>query len=172
MARNGLYSFKLAGRSDWNAQYALGFGMLVEGLVPRNLKLGSSVGDESNWEPRMILRWLHSRKIQGWQQQIMITLLSRDGLEELHEEAKRTFVQCISGRKQPDEGQIRVFGRDPATSKSTFLGSAIGVMQRLPDFHALSSVQEILSLYGQLHGMPDTLIKGRLTKVLDCSNRS
>ena len=102
----------------------------------------------------------------------MISLLSRDGLFEMHEEAKRAFVQCISGRKKPDEGKIRVFGRDPATSKSTFLGSAIGVMQRILDFHALSTIREILYFYGRLHGMPDTLIEGRLTKVSDDSKWS
>ena len=88
---------------------------------------------------------------------------------------KTSLLRCIVGRLQPDEGEIRIFGKIPGSAGSKVPGSQIGYMPQeialFPDF----TIEETLLYFGNLYRLRSSMIKQRtefLLKFLDLPEKT
>jgi ABC-2 type transport system ATP-binding protein len=72
---------------------------------------------------------------------------------------KTTLVECLSGLRRPDTGQVRVFGRDPWRHRRT-LRQHIGVQLQKAELPDALQVWEALDLYASFYKRPADI--GRL----------
>ncbi|MEE8602299.1 ABC transporter ATP-binding protein [Euzebya tangerina] len=74
---------------------------------------------------------------------------------------KTTTVECIEGFRQPDGGQIRIFGLHPTKDRAA-VTSRVGVMLQEGGVWQAASPREVLRLYARLYPSavnPDDLIE-------------
>ena len=66
---------------------------------------------------------------------------------------KTTTVECIEGFRQPDEGRVRVFGRDPQRERH-LVAERVGVMLQEGGAYQAATPREMLNLYARLYADP------------------
>ncbi len=65
---------------------------------------------------------------------------------------KTTLVKLILGLIAPSVGQVRVFGRDPATTDGAALRAGLGYLPENVAFHNAMSGRELMAFYTRLKG--------------------
>ena len=79
---------------------------------------------------------------------------------------KSTLVRAITGIERPTEGEVRVFGIDPAAATARQRGR-IGYMPQLPVLFPHLTVSSNLSFVASLYGVPWRRRRARLDQLLD-----
>ncbi|MFN8020336.1 MAG: ABC transporter ATP-binding protein [Acidimicrobiales bacterium] len=79
---------------------------------------------------------------------------------------KSTLVRAITGIERPTEGEVRVFGIDPADATARQRGR-LGYMPQLPVLFPHLTVSANLSFIASLYGVPWRGRRARLARLLD-----
>uniref|UniRef100_T1IX93 ABC transporter domain-containing protein n=1 Tax=Strigamia maritima TaxID=126957 RepID=T1IX93_STRMM len=83
---------------------------------------------------------------------------------------KTTLLKCVVGRKFPNFGVIKVFGKTPGLINSKIPGPGVGYMpQELALFDVLT-IAETLNYFGCLHRMESKNVKSRINFLLEFLN--
>ena len=69
---------------------------------------------------------------------------------------KTTLVKLVLGLIAPSAGQVRVFGRDPATAEGAAVRAGLGYLPENVAFHAAMTGRELMGFYARLKGEPVT----------------
>jgi Cu-processing system ATP-binding protein len=78
---------------------------------------------------------------------------------------KTTLVKLILGLIAPTEGRVRVFERDPSTSKGADLREALGFLPENVAFHGAMTGRELLGFYARLKRAAGTEVDSLLARV-------
>lgn len=79
---------------------------------------------------------------------------------------KTTTVRLLNGLIRPDSGEMRVMGLDPVTQGDQ-VRRLTGVLTESPSLNEGLSVQDNLTFYGTLYGIPAEALPGRVKTVLE-----
>lgn len=79
---------------------------------------------------------------------------------------KTTLLNILISQLSPDEGRIKIMGRDVTHHFPSWLKAKMNMCSGNPNFPWCMTVQEILEFYGRLYGLRGSLLRERVEKYL------
>lgn len=78
---------------------------------------------------------------------------------------KTTTIKMILGLLNPDQGTIKLFGKD--LQQDSKIKSRLGYMPETPSFYAHLTGKELLHFVGEIFGIPSKILAVRTQKILE-----
>ena len=120
------------------------------------------------------IRGLHKSYSQGWFSKQAVDAVQGLTLEVRPGEiwamagpngaGKTTTLHCLLGLLSPDQGEIRVFGKDPRNPEAR---RTLGFQSEIFFSYPYRQAEDALRFYGQLSGLKDPDLQHRVDRALD-----